>query len=268
MNTKEKISTSYISTWCQGCTNFAILESVKKTIAKLIDNGLKQEDFVMVTGIGCNSKIFDYINISGIYGLHGRTLPTAFGVKIANPDLKVIIFAGDGDTYAEGMEHFIHNCRYNADLTLVVHDNRSFSLTTGQATPTSQQGFRTKAEPFGEINEPINPIKLALAAGATFVARCDAKNILHTSKILEKAINHRGFSFIEIIQDCHIFNFEYNFNSKIYEIKDNNDNMNRALKLANEFDYNSLSRKVPIGIFYQIKKPTFEDRWIKAREKK
>jgi 2-oxoglutarate ferredoxin oxidoreductase subunit beta len=265
MTGKEKLSTNYTITWCPGCPNFIILESVKKAIGKLVDEGAKHEDFAMVTGIGCNSKIFDYINMSGIYGLHGRALPTAFGMKFANPKLKVIAFAGDGDTYAEGMEHFIHHCRYNADMTLIVHDNRAFSLTTGQATPTSQQGYKTKSEPFGEVNEPINPMKLALSAGATFVARCSAKDLQHSADIIEKAINHKGFAFIEFVQNCLIFNLADNIDKNIYKISDNGDDMERAMKLANEWDYNSLNEKVPIGIFYQVKKPTFEERYNKLK---
>ncbi|MFA6022636.1 MAG: thiamine pyrophosphate-dependent enzyme [Candidatus Pacearchaeota archaeon] len=261
-----KISTTYPITWCPGCPNFLILESVKKALGKLIGEGVKHEDFAMVTGIGCNSKIFDYLNISGIYGLHGRALPTAIGMKLANPKLKVLTFTGDGDTYAEGMEHFIHSCRYNADMTTIVHDNRAFSLTTGQATPTSQQGYKTKAEPFGELHEPINPIKLALVSGATFVARCNAKDIQHTAEIIEKAIKHKGFAFVEIIQNCLIFNVEDNFDKKMYKIEDNKDNMEKAMSLASEFDYNSLNNPVPIGIFYQITKPTLEEKWEKVKK--
>ena len=143
-----EISTKNENTWCPGCPNFMILESAKGAIAKLIDGGRRQEDFAMVTGIGCHAKIFDYLNISGIYGLHGRVIPTALGITLGNPNLTVIGFAGDGDTYAEGMAHFIHVARYNLDMTLIVHDNQSFSLTTGQATPTSQLGYKNKAKPF------------------------------------------------------------------------------------------------------------------------
>jgi len=260
---KEKLNTSNIPTWCPGCTNFLLLEALKKTIAKLMDEGIKQEDFAMVTGIGCNSKIFDYINISGIYGLHGRALPTAIGIKLANPKLTVLTITGDGDTYAEGMEHFIHSCRYNADMTSIVFDNRAFSLTTGQATPTSQQGYKTKAEPLGELNEPINPIKLALVSGATFVARCNAKDIEHTSYILEKAIKHKGFAFVEMIQNCLIFNLADNVDKQMYKIPDNKDDMKKAMQYADEFDYNSTAEKVPVGIFYQVNKPVLEEKFNK-----
>jgi len=249
---KQKLNTKEENTWCPGCPNFFILESAKQAIANLIASGkYKHEDFSMTTGIGCHAKIYDYINISGIYGLHGRVLPTCLGMTLGNPNLTVLGFAGDGDTYAEGMGHFIHACRYNADMTLFVHDNQSFSLTTGQATPTSQQGFKTKAEPLGEMNRPINPVKLALVSGATFVARADAKNIKQTAEIMKKAIMHKGFSFVEIIQDCLIFNIKANStDEKMYAIEDNNDK-SKAEKLAEEWDYNLREGKIPIGVIYQ-----------------
>jgi len=260
--TKE-IGTTYEKTWCPGCPNFMILESVKKAIANLIKQGKKQEDFAMVTGIGCHAKIFDYLNISGIYGLHGRVIPTALGITLGNPNLHVLGFAGDGDTYAEGMSHFIHAGRFNQNMTLIVHDNQSFSLTTGQATPTSQQGYVNKSQVFGEQDEPLNPIKLALASGASFIARCNAKDINHTSEVLEKAMKHKGFSFVEIIQDCLIFNLEINNkDSLMYKIQDNKDKA-KAEKLADEWDYNSKKGKIPLGIIFQENKPTLYEKLSK-----
>ena len=209
--TEEKINfkelrTNAEVTWCPGCPDFSIMEAARRTYSKLIKEGEKRENLVLVAGVGCHGKIFDYLNISGVYCLHGRALPTALGIKIGNPNLKVMIFAGDGDTYSEGMSHFIQAGRYNADMTLCVHDNQAFSLTTGQATPTSQLGFKTKAEPLGEMNSPINPIELALSSGATFIARTDARNFTHTAEVMYQSIQHQGFAFIEIIQDCIIYN--------------------------------------------------------------
>jgi 2-oxoglutarate ferredoxin oxidoreductase subunit beta len=224
-----------------------ILESVKKAIAS---SGFKQEDFSMATGIGCHAKIFDYINISGVYGLHGRVIPTCLGMTLANPKLKVIGFAGDGDTYSEGMAHFIHAGRFNPNMTLIVHDNQSFSLTTGQPTPTSQKGYISKASPDGEKNYPINPIKLALASGIKFVARTNARDINHTAKIIEAAIKHKGFSFVEIIQDCLIFNTDMNAKDNLmYKIKENK-NKKIAEVLADKWNYNSKKGKIPLGILY------------------
>ncbi len=249
-NTKEEI------TWCPGCSNFMILEAVKRALASL---GLKKEEVVMTTGIGCHGKIFDYIDIGGVYGLHGRPIPVAIGIKLGNPKLKVLTFAGDGDTYNEGISHFIHACRYNSDITLIVHDNRAFSLTTGQATATSQEGYKTKVEPKGEFLKPLNPISLALSSGASFVARVNAKNIEHTSKVLEEAIRHKGFSYVEVLQDCLIFNLEINNLDKLMYKVENRDNKERARKLAEEWNYDSKTGKIPIGIFYQEKRKTLEE---------
>lgn len=267
MNAKQKFSTKNEITWCPGCANFMILESVKRALFELIDSKkYNQNDFAMVTGIGCHAKIFDYLNISGIYGLHGRVLPTALGIKLGNPKLKVIGFAGDGDTYAEGMAHFIHNFRYNADITLIVHDNQSFSLTTGQPTPTTQKGYISKASPCGEINSPFNPIKLALAAGATFIARANAMDIEHTKIIIKKAVEHKGFSYVEVMQKCIIFNKEMNDLDKLmYKIPDNK-NLAKAEKLANQWDYNSKNGKIPVGIIFHSKKPTLDEKLKNAQK--
>ncbi len=258
---KQKLGTTNENTWCPGCPNFMILESVKQTLANLINKGYKQEEFAMTTDIGCHAKIFDYLNISGIYCLHGRALPTALGITLGNPNLQVLSFIGDGALYCEGIGHFMHAGRYNSNMTLIVHDNQSFSLTTGQATATSQQGFKTKAEPLGELNKPINPIKIALASNISFIARCNAKDIKHTAEIIEKAIKHQGFSYIEIIQDCLIFNLDINNkDSLMYKIPDNKDKK-KAEQLADEWDYNSKKGKIPLGIIYQELRPSLDQEW-------
>src|SRR3989344_1998475 len=173
------IATSMKSTWCPGCYNFQILAAFKNFVEGEIANGKKREDFAIVTGIGCHAKIFDYVNLNGLNSLHGRVLPTCLGLKIGNPNLTVFGFSGDGDAYAEGMEHLIHTARYNSNLTYVVHNNQVFALTVGQPTPTTEIGFKDKTTPEGVKIHPLNPIRLMLAAGATFVARvyADVKQI-------------------------------------------------------------------------------------------
>lgn len=254
-------------TWCAGCPNFSIMTSVKDTLKKLITSGkYKHTDFAMVTDIGCNGKIFDYMNLSGVYTLHGRAIATGMGIKLGNPNSKVLCFAGDGAVYSEGVAHFIHAFRFNPDMTLVLHDNQSFSLTTGQSTPTSQQGFKNKLKPQGEENKPLNPILMALSCGATFVARANARDFKHTSQILEKAIKHKGFSFVEIMQDCIIFNLDINNKDpRMYKIKDNKD-IQKAWKYAHEFDYNNSYKndkgKIPLGVIYQnTKTPDLTAKW-------
>ena len=256
LRTKKKI------TWCPGCPDHIILESSRRAILSLIKQGYKRKNFVMVAGVGCHGKIFDYLNISGIYGLHGRPIPAAIGVKLGNPNLDVMVFAGDGDTYSEGIAHFIHACRFNPDITLIVNDNQAFSLTTGQATPTSQLGYKTKSEPLGVFNQPINPIHLALSAGASFVARCNANDIEHTQKTIEQAVKHKGFSFVEIIQNCIVFNLDVNEREKkMYKLSDKNRTLKKALILAQEFDYNLGDKKIPIGIFYKHQRNTLDEQW-------
>ncbi|NPE26495.1 2-oxoacid:ferredoxin oxidoreductase subunit beta [Methanococcoides sp. SA1] len=265
---KPNLNTKSENTWCPGCPNHMILASVKQTITNLIESKkAKQTDFAITTDIGCHAKIFDYINLSGIYCLHGRALPTAIGMKLGNPNLKVLSFVGDGAMYSEGMAHFIHAFKHNPNMTLILHDNQSFSLTTGQPTPTSQQGYTSKSQTLGVQDRPFNPIKLALAANATFVARTSARDIKHMTEVFTKAIQHKGFSFVEVIQDCLIFNPEANNkDDKMYKITDNK-NYEKAKQLAEEFDYNSKSGKIPIGIIYQTQERTLTEKWPQLKKK-
>jgi len=264
---KPDLTTKSEITWCPGCPNHMILASVKQTITNLIESGeVKQTDFAITTDIGCHAKIFDYLNLSGIYCLHGRAIPTAIGMKLGNPNLKVLTFAGDGAAYSEGIAHFIHAFKHNANMTLILHDNQSFSLTTGQPTPTSQQGYISKSEPLGVFDKPMNPIKLALASNATFVARTSARDIAHMTETFTKAINHNGFSFVEVIQDCLVFNLDINNkDSLMYKIQDNQDKKT-AEKLADELDYNSKSGKIPSGVIYQSNEKSLEEKWPQLKK--
>ncbi len=251
------LSTSTKPTWCPGCWNFQILAGVKKFLEK---SKIKQDDFAIVTGIGCHAKIFDYLNLNGINTLHGRVLPTCLGLKVGNPNLNVIGFSGDGDAYAEGMSHLIHAARYNANFKYLVHNNQVFALTVGQPTPVTEIGFKDKTTPLGVKVHPLNPIKLMLASGASFVARvfADANQIEY---VLGEAMKHKGFAFIEVLQPCIIFHDDKGYREKTYSLdKVNHDktNFKQAWKRAQEFDYNAVN-KIPLGIFYQTQKPVFED---------
>jgi len=250
----NNILTSTKSTWCPGCNNFQILTGVKKVIEK---RGAK--NFAIATGIGCHAKIFDYLNLNGINTLHGRVLPTCLGMKIGNPNLNVIGFSGDGDAYAEGMEHLIHAARYNSDLKYFVHNNQVFALTVGQPTPTTEIGFKDKTTPLGVKVHPLNPIQIMLAAGATFVARVysDVKQI---EEVLEEALKHKGFAFIEVLTPCLIFH-PTSYKEKTYSLKEDGHDktdFDAAMRKAQEFNYN-IAEKIPVGIFYQTKKETFEE---------
>lgn len=253
----EELNTKIAPTWCPGCFNFQILNGIKNAVA---NSGKKKEDFAIVTGIGCHGKIFDYVNLPGINSLHGRVLPTCLGLRLGNPNLSVIGFSGDGDCYAEGMEHLIHMARYNADIKYFVHDNQVFALTVGQPTPVTELGFRDKTTPAGVKLAPINPIRMMLSAGASFVARvfADSKQV---EEIFKEAMKHKGFAFIEVIQPCIIFHKDLGFKEKMYNLQEkghDKGNWQEAMKKAEEFDYNRVE-KIPTGIFYQKEKATIEE---------
>jgi 2-oxoglutarate/2-oxoacid ferredoxin oxidoreductase subunit beta len=266
------ISTKTKPTWCPGCFNFQILAGVKKVIEEQIEKGIPKDDFAIVSGIGCHAKIFDYLNLNGLNSLHGRVLPTCLGLKVGNPDLNVFGFSGDGDAYAEGMEHTIHAARFNSNYKYFVNNNQVFALTVGQPTPTTEQGFKDKTTPLGVKVQPLNPIALMLAAGATFVARVYA-DVKQVEEITKEAMNHKGFAFIEIIQPCIIFHPDKGYKEKTYnlqETKHDKTNFEQAWKKAQEFNYNTLTdkTKIPLGIFYQTQKQIFEDQLPQLQELK
>lgn len=257
-----KITTDSKNTWCPGCFNFQILAGVNNFLSKKIKSEADRKKWAMVSGIGCHGKIFDYLNLNGINTLHGRVLPTCLGMKIAKPDLNLLGFSGDGDAYAEGMEHLIHMCRYNSDITYLVHNNQVFALTVGQSTPVTEPGYSDKTNPSGVKLNPINPLKLVLSAGAGFVARvfADSKEV---EKILNEAHKHKGFSFVEIIQPCIIFHPDKGIKERTYNLQDSKHdftNWEKAMAKANEFDYYNLDKKtkIPMGIFYKENKKIFE----------
>lgn len=251
------LSTKAKNTWCPGCTNFQILASLKGALADLMADGYKKESFVMAAGIGCHGKIPDYININSMISLHGRDVAAAEGIKIANPNLTVLAFAGDGDAYAEGVEHLVHAAKRNTNISLFVHNNQVFGLTTGQVTPTSSKGSKGRSTPFGSVEDPLNPLFLMLAAGATFVARAWSLDIEGTKEIMKNAIKHRGFSIVDIIQPCISFNdTREEFKNTIYQLGSEwpvSDFDKAAAKLREN------NGKVATGVFYDVNKPIFEE---------
>ena len=254
------LNTNAKPTWCPGCNNFNILAALKKVI--------KKENTAIVAGIGCHARIFDYINLNGIHTLHGRVLPTCLGIKMGNPNLDVFGFSGDGDAYAEGMEHLIHAARYNSNIKYVVHNNQVFALTVGQPSPTTELGFKSKSCPLGNKYFPLNPIKLMLASGATFVARVGG-DIEQISYVLEEALKHKGFAFIEVLIPCLILH-NVDYKNNIYPLEEKNHdktNFDEAMKKAQEFDYNTVGR-IPMGIFYQKEKEVFEDKFEQLKKLK
>jgi 2-oxoglutarate ferredoxin oxidoreductase subunit beta len=257
------LSTTTKSTWCPGCWNFQILAGVKNYLNKKIKTEEDKKNYAIVAGIGCHAKIFDYLNLNGINTLHGRVLPTALGMKIANPKLNLIGFSGDGDCYAEGMEHLIHAARYNSNIKYLVHNNQVFALTVGQPTPVTELNFKDKTTPRGVKLHPINPIMLMLSAGATFVARVYA-DVKQIEWVLDEAFKHKGFAFIEVVQPCLIFHPDKDYKKYTYLLKDkkhDDSDFIKAMKRAQEFDYGlpTKNTKIPLGIFYRTKRPTFEE---------
>ncbi len=189
--------------WCPGCGDHAILNSIQKAMATL---GIKHEDFAVISGIGCSSRFPYYMSTYGFHTIHGRAAAVASGVKCANPNLCVWEITGDGDALAIGGNHFIHIMRRNIDINLVMFNNKIYGLTKGQYSPTSDRGAVTKTSPMGTIESPFNPGQLALGAGATFYARAVDNNIKHSQEVFEEAARHKGTSFVEVLQNCVIFN--------------------------------------------------------------
>lgn len=253
------------NTWCPGCNNFGIMVAAKQVIAELVKTGeVRPEKLVIVSGVGCHGKISDYIKVNSFYCLHGRVLPPAMGIKIANQKLKVIAFAGDGDAYSEGIGHVIHAARRNIDMTLVVHDNEVFALTTSQVTPTTKTGFKTKSAPKGSFETPLNPLHLMLTCGATFVARGFSGDINHLRSLLLQAVRHRGFAFIDVLQHCPSFHpIIDNIKPKLYDLqKENYDTSDFASAWKKADEWNG---RIPIGIFYRVEKEIYEKQLIGDR---
>jgi 2-oxoglutarate ferredoxin oxidoreductase subunit beta len=241
--------------WCPGCGNFSILKAVKQALAA---SGLNPRRVLFLSGIGQAAKAPHYLNVNLFDGLHGRSLPAATGAKLANHALTVIVETGDGCAYGEGGNHFLAAIRRNIDLTFLVHNNQIYALTKGQASPTSDEGFVTKAQPEGSHSTPFNPVAVAVAMHAGFVARAFAGMIDHLSSLIQQAIAHRGFSFIDILQPCVTFNKVNTFawyKKRCYELPAGYDPLKweDAMKTAQEW-----GDKIPVGLIYKNDRLPFE----------
>ena len=259
----KDLSTTARNTWCPGCGNFAILNSLKAVLNSLNDEGVPVEKVVLVSGIGCHAKIVDYINVNSFYSIHGRVVPPAEAIKLARPEMKVIGCAGDGDAYGEGLEHLIFAAKRNIDITMIIHNNRVYGLTTGQYTPTSPLGFKGRSTPQGTRELPINPLEILLSSGATFMARGTSHGIDLLKKILKEAILHKGFSLVDVLQVCVTYNnlYEY-YDKRVYELTAHNPgDYHQALDKIREWDYNS-DAQIPLGVFYRKEMPTFGERFL------
>lgn len=242
-------------TWCPGCGDFGVLNALYNALK---GEGYDPTNVVTVSGIGCSSRLPYFMSTYGFHSLHGRSMPIATGLKVANPAIKVIAAGGDGDAFAIGAGHTVHAIRRNVDICYVIMDNAVYGLTKGQTSPTSQLGFTTKTTPRGNVDQPINPLLLALACGATFVARGFSGRPKELAEIIERGMKHKGFAFIDTYSPCPTFNktntFKF-YREEVEELPADHDVTNKveAMRLA------SLDDPLYLGVFYQVELPTFVD---------
>lgn len=252
--TKKELAADH-PTWCPGCGDFSVLALYFKLLEK---RKLQQDEFVSISGIGCSSRFPYFVQSHGVHFIHGRALPFATGISLSRPDLHVFAFSGDGDAFSIGGNHFTHTARKNVKMSLVVMDNQVYGLTKKQTSPTSPLGFKSKTDGWGAIDHPINPLKQAIAMGATFVARTTSTNPNHVLAMMEAAMDHDGFSFIQCLSECVEF-YEGAFDAAnprkggvFNEIPKNHDVTDEiaAYKLA--------STPFPgyFGVFYKVNRPT------------
>lgn len=242
--------------WCPGCGNFSILNAVKQAFVEL---GLSPHQVLIVSGIGQSSKLPHYMRCNTFNGLHGRTLPVATGAKLANHELAVVAVAGDGDCYGEGGNHLIHTIRRNPDITVLVHNNQIYGLTKGQASPTTETGMATKLQPGGVVLSPFNPVTLAVSQNAGFVARGFSGEIPHLTELIKEAVNHKGFSIVDILQPCVTFNKLNTYSwykERVYKLDANHNPEDMMQALEKGFEW---GEKIPVGIIYKNSRPAFEE---------
>jgi 2-oxoglutarate/2-oxoacid ferredoxin oxidoreductase subunit beta len=246
-------------TWCPGCGNHAILNAIKMA---LVEQNMAPHQLFIVTGIGCGSKLPHYMKATGFHTLHGRTLAVATGARLANHGLPVMTVHGDGDGYGEGLSHFLNAVRRNLNIVDVVQDNRIYGLTKGQYSPTSEKGKVTPTSPEGAIERPVEPLPLALTAGATFVSRGYSGELKHLAWLIGEALNHPGYALIDVLQPCVTFNrsYAYDFyNERVYKLEDEAgyDPGDRAAAWKKSQEW---GERIPIGVFYRSDPlPTYEE---------
>lgn len=264
MTTFDDLKTPKTCTWCPGCGNFGIWAAFKQAA---VQEGWDNSNTVMTAGIGCHGHINNFTRLTSFEGLHGRSIPVAVGIKMVNNTLNVFAFTGDGDCLAEGGNHLIHAARRNQNITVILHDNAVYGLTTGQTSPRSPCGYKSKSTPFGNPDEPVHPLRLALAAGATFLARVYSGDMPMLIDIMIRANKHQGFSLVQVLQPCVTFNKEYTakfYQENIYKLdKDYNSN-NKEVAFTKLLEWGN--GKIPVGIIYQSDKPSCEGQAFGAQK--
>lgn len=254
---------TYETAWCPGCGNFVILECLKTALEQL---GKEPSQVLLAAGIGQAAKTPQYLSANAFCGLHGRSLPAAVAAKIANEALTVVVNTGDGDSYGEGGNHFVHNIRRNVDITHFVHDNQIYGLTKGQASPTSMAGLVTGVQTDGNFNEPLKPVLLAIACGAGFVARGFTGHKEQLISLMKQAIEYKGYALIDILQPCISFNKTNTFawyNERVYELDGTYDVKNKVGAMQKAMEFNE---KIPLGILYREEKSTYHQKNVVLKQ--
>lgn len=258
LNTLQELDTGSKCNWCPGCGDFGVLIALKQAIFEL---KLDPENVMLVSGIGCGSQTPHLVKVYGFHSLHGRALPVATAMKMANHKMTVIVIGGDGDGYGIGLAHFIHTARRNFDITYIVQNNQVYGLTKGQTSPTSDKGFKTKSTPEGVIEIAIRPLGLSIMAGASFAARGFAGDVMHLKEMIKQGIAHKGFSHIDALQPCVTFNkvntYQW-YQERVYKLdKDPSyDPTNRAMALAKAEEWGD---RIAVGVYYKEERPTYND---------
>ncbi|MDP2789716.1 MAG: thiamine pyrophosphate-dependent enzyme [bacterium] len=251
-------NTTHFPTWCPGCGDFGIWTALKNALAAL---EMKPSNVLIVYGIGCSGNMSSFIKSYGFHGLHGRALPAAIGAKLANKNLKVIVVGGDGDGYGEGGNHFIHALRGNVDITYIVHDNQVYGLTKGQMAPTTELGQPTSSTPEGTVDQALNPVALAIAAGGSFVSQGFAGDVGQLTQLIVDAVKHPGFSHVNVLQPCVTFNHHNTFSwffKRVYKVESvQHDFSNKYEAFARALEWGD---KIPTGLLYREIRPTWVDR--------
>jgi 2-oxoglutarate ferredoxin oxidoreductase subunit beta len=257
MTELAQLTTKCSPNWCPGCGDIAIWGAFKNAA---VQKGWDNTNTAMVAGIGCHGHIINFTKLNSFEGLHGRPIPVATGIKLANNKLNVFVFTGDGDCLGEGGNHFVHACRRNHNITVFIHDNAIYGLTTGQTSPTSPHGFKSKSTPDGNPDYPINPLAVAIAAGATFVARSYAGDIQGTADLMVKAAEHQGISIVDILQPCVTFNKELThgyYQENTYKLGSDHDSKSKEAAFKKALEWGP--KQIPLGVFYQNDdEPTYE----------
>ncbi len=243
--------------WCPGCGDFGVLRSVQESAGRL---GIQPKDLMIVSGIGCSSNLPGFIHAYGVHSLHGRSIPVATGAHLANTDMKVVVTGGDGDGYGIGVGHLLHAMRRNLDITYVVMDNQIYGLTTGQASPTTGIGQKTKSTPAGNAETPLNPLALAITAGATYVARGFSGEAKQLTDLIAGGMAHRGFALIDVFSPCVTYNkvntYPF-FKERIYKLEDEGwDPTDFHKSMEKSFEW---GERIPLGLLYKTEQPTYED---------